>query len=119
MQYTFNGKPHRIIQKPHGNSKGANPFIRITPSTLQKLKECSKTQPPKHAVSTVTKQKGGIVKLNAVGNLPRNRKQVYNITNRKTGEDDDALLSVMSVCKLSMGKGDDPFVRIVTSAPQP
>ena len=76
-------------------------------------------QRPKQAVSSVTKQKGGIVKLNAVGDLPRNRKQVYNITSKKTGEDDDALLSVMAMCKLSMGKGDDPFVRIVTSAPEP
>ena len=25
----------------------------------------------------------------------------------------------MAMCKLSMGKGDDPFVRIVTSAPEP
>ena len=77
MQYTFNGKPHHIIQKPHGN---ANPFIRTTPSTLQKLKECSKTQPPKQAVSTVTKQKGGIVKLNAVGDLPQKTENRYTIS---------------------------------------
>ena len=50
---------------------------------------------------------GDIVKLNAVGDLPRNRKQAY-ITSRKN--DDDALLGVMSMCKLSMGKGDDPLV---------
>ena len=62
-------------------------------------------QRPKQAVSSVIKQKGGIVKLNAVGDLPRNQKQVYNMTSKKTCEDDDAFLSVMAMCKLSMGKG--------------
>ena len=121
MQYTFCNKPHPIIQKPHGNTKSVNaqPFIRTTPSTLQKLKQCIKVQPPKQAVANVTKQKGGIVKLNAVGDIPRNQKQAYNITSKKCDDDDDALLSVMAMCKLSMGKGDDPFVRIVTSAPEP
>ena len=121
MQYTFSNKPHPIIQKPHGNTKNAHaqPFIRTTPSTLQKLKQCIKVQPPKQAVASVTKQKGGIIKLNIIGYLPRNWKQAYNITSRKSGEDDDALVSVMAMCKLTMGKGDDPFVRIVTSAPEP
>ena len=121
VQYTFTNKPHPIIQKPHGNTKNAHakPFIRTTPSTLQKLKECIERQRPKEAIAAVTKQKGGIIKVNAVGDLPRNRKQAYNVTSRKSSTDDDALLSVMTMCKLSMGKGEDPFVRIVTSAPEP
>ena len=102
VQYTFNNKPHPIIQKPH-NTKNvhAQPFI----STLQKPKQHIKEQPPKQAVASVTKQKGGIVKLNAVGDLPCNWKQAYNIT-----------LSIMSMC---MGKGDDRFVCIVTLVPEP
>ena len=53
-----------------------------------------------------------------MGDLPRNRKQAYNIISRKN-DDDDALLSVMLMCKLSVDKGDDPFVHIATSAPEP
>ena len=34
-------------------------------------------------------------------------------------DDSDALLSVMAMCKQSMDKDEDPFVRIVTSAPEP
>ena len=61
------------------------------------------------------------MKANAVGDIPRNRKQLYNIkTSMKSScSDDDALLSVMAMCKESLGRNDDPFVRIVTSAPEP
>lgn len=119
VQYVFAGKPHCILQKPHGNAKHDHkPFIRTTPSTLQKLKLCSKKLPPRQAVSKVTTEKGGVLKANSVGSIPRNRKQVYNISCREA-EDNDALLSVMVMCKESMGRSDDPFVRIVTSAPEP
>ena len=119
VQYSFSGKPHPILQKPHGNSKSSKPFVRTTPSTLQKLKECRKTnQPPKLAVSKVTKEKGGIVNANAIGDIPRNRRQVYNIK-PPVADDSDALLSVMAICKQSMDKDEESFVRMVTSAPEP
>ena len=119
VQYSFSSKPHPILQKPHGNSKSSKPFVRTTPSTLQKLKECRRAnQLPKQAVSAVTKEKGGIVNARTIGDIPRNRRQVYNIK-RNQGEDGDALLSVMAMCKQSMDKDEEPFVRIVTSAPEP
>ena len=114
------GKPHCIIQKPHGNSKLDNkPFLRTSPSTLQKLKECSKSLPPRQAVSKVTTEAGGVYNASCVGSLPRNRKQVYNMSSRDDSSESDALLSVMVMCQESVGKSDDPFVRIVTSAPEP
>ena len=119
VQYSFCGKPHSVLQRPHGNSKSSQPFVRTTPSTLQKLKDCRKNhQTPKQAVSTITNEKGGIVNTKAVGDIPRNRRQVYNIKNSQNN-DTDPLLSVMAMCKQSMGKDGDPFVRIVTSAPEP
>ena len=93
--------------------------MRAAPSTLQKLKDCRKKgQTPKQAISAITNEKGGIVNMKSAGEVPRNRRQVYNIKNTKN-DDSDALLSVMAMCKESMGKGEDPFVRIVTSAPEP
>ena len=119
VQYSFSGKPHQILQKPHGNSKSARPFIQTTPSTLQKLKECRKTnQPPKQAVSNVTKEKGGNVNAKSVGDIPRTRRQVYNMKQPK-GDDSDALLSVMAMCKQSMDKDEELFIRMVTSASAP
>ena len=102
---------YRKVEYLHG--------IINAPSTLQKLKACNKLLPPRQAVCKVTTEKGGIVKANSVGTIPRNRKQVYNISCRESNEDNDALLSVMVMCKQSMGNNDDPFVRIVISAPEP
>ena len=116
VQYTFTGPSHLVLQKPHGNSKSTTPYVRTSPSTLQKLKECAKSNFPKDAVQSVTKEKGGIVK-SAAGDLPRNRKQVDNI--RLQAKDTDPLLSVMKMCKDSLGKSANPFVRLVTSAPEP
>lgn len=116
VQYTFTGPPHLVLQKPHGNSKSTTPYIRTSPSTLQKLKECAKSNSPKDAVQSVTKENGGITKA-AAGDLPRNQKQVSNI--RSQTKENDPLLSVMVMCKDSLGKSANPFVRLVTSAPEP
>ena len=116
VQYSFTGHPHPIISKPHGNSKSSLPFIHTIPSTLGKLKESCKKKSPKELIHSVTKGKGGIQKLKAAGDIPRN-KQVYNM-NSKSPEN-DALLSEMVMCKASQGKDADPFVHVVTSAPEP
>ena len=117
VQYSFTGHPHSVISKPHGNSKSSLPFIRTTPSTLGKLKESCKKKSPKELIYSITKEKGGIQKLKTAGDIPRNNKQVYNL-NSKSPEN-DALLSVMVMCKESQGKDTDPFVHVVTSAPEP
>ena len=117
VQYSFTGHPHSVISKPHGNSKSSLPFIRTTPSTLGKLKESCKKKSPKELIHSIIKEKGGIQKLKTAGDIPRNNKQVYNL-NSKSPEN-DALLSVMVMCKESQGKDTDPFVHVVTSAPEP
>ena len=45
-------------------------------------------QKPKQAVFTVTSMKCGVVNANMVGNLPCNRRQVYNIKNNESDEND-------------------------------
>lgn len=116
VQYVFSGVPHPIIVKPHGNSKEKRPFVRTAPSTIQKLKSKIKVETPKQAVFSVSAERGGVLNTAAVGDLPRNRKQVYNIKRREAPQNSDALLSVMAMCK--EGFGND-FVCIVTSAPEP
>ena len=69
-------------------------------------------------ISSVTNQTGGIINSKRVGDIPRNRRQIYN-TKNPHDDDHDALLSVMAMCKQSMDKDEEPFVRIVTSAPEP
>jgi hypothetical protein len=59
---------------------------------VQKFKECRKTnQPPKQAVSNVTKEKWGIVNAKSVGDIPCNRRQVYNMKQPK-GDDSECSL---------------------------
>ena len=67
----------------------------------------------------LVKEKGGVQKLSDAGDIRRNQKQVYNLSNKKSMKD-DALLSVMVMCKEGQGKGaDQVFVHIVTSALEP
>ena len=48
VQYRFDGEPHAVVNKPHGNSKNSLPFIPTKKSTLEKLtsvvKEHSSTE---------------------------------------------------------------------------
>jgi len=67
----------------------------------------------------VANQKGGIVNAKAVGDLPRNRRQVYNLKVKGDSDGTDALLTVMTICKQSLGKDEDSFIHNVTSAPEP
>jgi len=93
------------------------PFIRTTPSTLGKLKELCKKESAKELVNTITKEKGGVKKLKAIGDIPCNHKQIYNMQCKSS--ESNALLSVMVMCKEGEGKDANPFVRVVTSAPEP
>ena len=71
-------------------------IIHTTSSTVGKLKESCKMKSPKELIHSVTKEKGGLQKLKAAGDIPHNNKHVYNM-NSKSPEN-DALLSVMVMC---------------------
>jgi len=102
-------KPHKIVSKPHGNSKSVVPFIHTTPSTLGKLKESCKRKSPKELVNNITKEKFRNLVLLVI---------FHTITSKYTSDNDD-LLSVIVMCKESQRKDSDPFVCIVKSVPEP
>ena len=56
-------------------------------------------------------------KLKAIGDIPRNHKQIYNLQSQSSKS--DALFSVMVMCKEGEGKDANPFVCVVTSVPEP
>ena len=37
VQYRFDGEPHAVENRPHGNSKNGPPFVPTKKSTLEKL----------------------------------------------------------------------------------
>ena len=131
VQYAFDRNEHSIELKPHGNSKKRNKlFSRSKPSTIELLKKSAQTNAPRKALREVENLRGGVVGAQSGCDLPRNRKQVYNLNYAKKSSHSgsssslcgnvqrtDVLAQVMQMCKESTGSG--MFVRSVEAAPEP
>lgn len=130
VQYTFDNLEHSIEIKPHGNSKGKMPFSRCKPSTIKKLKTSAAHKPPTKALREVENTMGGIMEARSPCDLPRNRKQVYNIncaakrcvessllSTSPTISRIDVLAQVMQKCKETVGS--QAYIRSVEAAPEP
>ena len=78
MQYSFDHHKHSIELRPHGNSKGKEPFSHTKPSTIKLLKDKIQTKTPRVALREVKNIKGGVGNAHSAGDLPRNHKQVDN-----------------------------------------
>ena len=80
MQNYFDRNQHKVEIKPHGNSiKEKKPFTRTQPSTIQRIKTSMKGKCPKKAVREVESSKGGLMEATSSCELPRNRRQAYNL----------------------------------------
>ena len=130
VHYSFDGKEHTVLPRPHGNSKSQNPYIHTMPSTLCKLRNAIEHLPPKYAVGKVTRSEGGLTGASSVSKLPRNRQQSTDcsrilFTSRSTTGTTscvDPLFPVMVMFKESEGANSDPsscFVRMVCNTPEP
>ena len=77
IQYLFNGVEHTINVPCHGNvKKGGNPYTRTKPSVIANLRSAVKDQKPKAAYHKVEEMAGGIMNVDCLSDLPRNRDQV-------------------------------------------
>ena len=130
VQYSFDHLEHPIEVKPHGNSKGKMPFSRCKPSTIKKLKCSAEIKPPTKALREVENTMGGVMDARSLCDLPRNRKQVYNIncTAKRHAESrlvstssniscTDVLAQVMQKCKEA--PSSQAYIRAVEAAPEP
>ena len=114
--------------RPHGNSKGKEPFCRTKPSTIKLLKESVQTKAPRKALREVENLVGGVVTAHSASDLPRDRKQVDNLkystqqsttsTSSNWSSKNDVLAHVMQMCKDTFG-ADAEFIRAVEAAPEP
>ena len=128
VQYSFDRHEHPIQLKPHGNSKGKQPFTRTKPSTIHLLKSSVETKAPRKVLRDVEQLKGGVMGASSAYDLPRNRQQIHNLkysaknhSNLQTSSGSqrtDVLAHVMQMCKDS-GNSDSVFVRSVEAAPEP
>lgn len=120
-------REHPIEIKPHGNSM---PFSRCKPSVIKKLKHSAEVKQPTKALQEIENSMGGVMAARSLCDLPRDRKQVYNIIsaakrhseNSVTGTSStishsDVLAQVMQ--KFKETSGSDAYVRAVEAAPEP
>ncbi|KAK3735345.1 hypothetical protein QZH41_005408 [Actinostola sp. cb2023] len=88
MDKTEESRP--LVSSPMACSSKDNkkPYKRTMKSTLAKIKaDVEKCVDPKKVVHNIINSKGGIEKIRSGGELPRNRKQVYNVV-QSTSRDD-------------------------------
>lgn len=96
IQYYFDGEPHQIHPKSHGNSKVIRPYARSMKSLHEKLKESGGKTTPKDAMTEALEHSGGLVKARCAGSIPNSRSQVhYHQVKSQMKDKNDALLSVM------------------------
>ena len=58
--YGFEGEAHPVSCRPHGNSKGKQPYSCTMKSTTEKIKSCSTRSSIKDVLTDVTAIPGGI-----------------------------------------------------------
>lgn len=120
--YGFENETHPVLPRPHGNSKGKQPYTRTQRSTIEKIKQCS-SMSTKDVITTVTEDVGGLVNARSMGSLPKSREQVSyykhrgeNTSSSGRNKSEDVLYNVMLQCK---SNNSDAFVRTVVAAPEP
>ncbi|XP_070554999.1 uncharacterized protein [Ptychodera flava] len=124
IQYYFDDGIEKEISLPnHGNQKKAGaPFYRTKPSTLQNIREKCLTLPPKKVISSCTEDVGGVMGCKSVGDIPRDRRQVYNakknITNACKSKRGRAPTMSGDYGKLFTMAAENDFLRSVQFNPQ-
>lgn len=78
--YKFDGVPeHSVLVRPHGNAKSNKPYQRTKESTKSLLRDKLHHGDPKYAIDEVLSKKGGMLRAQSAGDIPRDRTQAYNM----------------------------------------
>ena len=118
VQYILDGPEVDIKAKPHGNSKGNQPFFRTSASTKKRIEQLAVSSTPKAVVSEIGREAGGELEVRSIASVPRNSRQVSYARYKGGTNNCDPLYSVMLECKLAQGTSD-VFVQDVKGAPFP
>ena len=114
MQYLFeNGIEIPVVIPPHGNAKkDLCRYQRTQKSTLSKIKNLSGK--PKVVVSTLYDEAGGMLGASSASELPRNRRQVYNIHHAtptsNANSKIDLIFELVQQCKIDLLPGGRGFI---------
>ena len=80
LQYSFEGEDRNFDIIQHGNSKRKLPYKQTAASVRQCIKENGASTKPSEAIAMTRKQLGGTSKATSSGMLPRNIKQIQNMS---------------------------------------
>lgn len=85
VQYSFfDGEVVPVKIEPHGNAKKSKrPHFRTQHSTLTEIKETVSKLSPTAAIKHVYDEAGGIINAKSLSEIPRDRRQAYNIKSHK------------------------------------
>ena len=84
IQYKFD-KKHKSMPRAsgHGNNKAKESYYRTKPSVLSKIRDMGRQQKrPKEIVEDIQSEAGGAIGVNSPSEIPRDRRQVYNLLHR-------------------------------------
>lgn len=130
MKYKFDRSEHDIAVSSHGNAiKKGGPFKRTKPSTMKMLKKgVVGRRPPLQVLAEVENSKGGVMKATFFCELPRDRRQIYNLKYssavkknvgvRGSVKQSDELAEVMYMCKQDEWDGEH-FIGFIEAAQEP
>ena len=121
VQYYFDGTPHELHARSHGNSKSDRPYARSMKSVHNQLRQTAGKVTPKQALTNSLQDCGGVSEARSLGSIPKSRSQVryHQAKNKDKAFGSDSLFSVMIQCKSTDPNSDDAFVRSVVAAPEP
>ena len=123
LQYSFEGEDRNFDIIQHGNSKRKHPYKQTATSIRPRIKEHVAYAKPSEAMTMTRKQLGGTSKATSSGMVPRNIKQIQNMSYMKSSSSftssKDVLASLMEHCKTTLNDPDKSFIRRVEGAPEP
>ena len=120
LQYTFSNEEHELITGPHGNAtKNLHAFKRVQPSTVTEMKkQIASGKAPSEITEKLYEKQGGIRNMTNITAVPRNVRQIYNLSNdNKEKEAKDELFAVIEQCKEDQ-KQANKFIRRIEAAPE-
>lgn len=122
VQYIFTEGEQTVKGKLHGNSKGTSrPYKRTMKSTVMKIKTEVEKVDPRKVIHLLVEDRSVIDSLRSSGELPRDRKQVYNAVQSLSRPDHmrDSLRVLMEKCKEEMVNKNTAFIRSLQITPEP
>ena len=88
VQYKAPQDASLLSLKARGNSnKKSEPYYRTKPSVLWKVKATAQaSETPKHIVSAIEQEAGGVLNVSSLADIMYNREQVYNAGRNVEGQ---------------------------------